>query len=84
VIALFPHCGFLSETSRMLALHSVTHAVRRLVDEPSYRGQAQRLQSIVAQTDGAKTAARVISRYLADLHGRSASATAVVCGEPAH
>jgi UDP:flavonoid glycosyltransferase YjiC (YdhE family) len=27
VIGLFPHCGFLSETSRMLAIHAALHAI---------------------------------------------------------
>jgi UDP:flavonoid glycosyltransferase YjiC (YdhE family) len=54
----------------------MTKAVRRLVDEPSYREQAGRLQSIVAKIDGAKTAARVISRYRADRRARGASAVA--------
>jgi UDP:flavonoid glycosyltransferase YjiC (YdhE family) len=55
---------------------AMTNSVRRLVDEPTYREQAQRLQCIVAQIDGAKTAARVISRYVADLRAASASVTA--------
>jgi UDP:flavonoid glycosyltransferase YjiC (YdhE family) len=63
---------------------AMTNAVRRLVDEPSYREDAQRLQFIVAKIDGAKTAAQVISRFLADVRGRSAAATAAVCGQPSH
>ncbi len=63
---------------------ATTNAVRRLLDEPSYRDHAQRLQSIVAQIDGAKTAAQVISHYLADLRGRSASSSAAACGQSVH
>jgi UDP:flavonoid glycosyltransferase YjiC (YdhE family) len=48
---------------------AMTDAVRRLADAPSYREQAGRLRSIVAKIDGAKTAAQVISRYLAERRG---------------
>lgn len=63
---------------------ATTNALRRLVEEPSYREQAQRLQSIVAQIDGARTAAQVISRYLADLRARGPSATVGARGQPVH
>lgn len=43
---------------------AMTHAVRRLLDEPGYREQATRLRAVVANIDGAATAAQVISRYL--------------------
>lgn len=48
---------------------AMTKAVRRLVDQPSYREQAARLQAIVAKLDGATAAAQVISRYLAEHRG---------------
>ena len=48
---------------------AMTNAVRRLLDEPSYREHASRLRSIVAKVDGPAGAARAICRYLADRRG---------------
>jgi UDP:flavonoid glycosyltransferase YjiC (YdhE family) len=48
---------------------AMTNAVRRLLDQPDYREQASRLQSVVAKVDGPAGAARAIRRYLAERRG---------------
>jgi UDP:flavonoid glycosyltransferase YjiC (YdhE family) len=45
---------------------AMTNAVRRLLEQPSYRLQAGRLRSIVANVDGPACAARAIVSYLAE------------------
>jgi UDP:flavonoid glycosyltransferase YjiC (YdhE family) len=45
---------------------AMTDAVRRLLEQPSYRLQAGRLRSIVANVDGPGCAARAIVSYLAE------------------
>src|SRR5580765_3156075 len=41
MIALFPHCGFLSETSRMLAIHAALRAAGQPVCVASHGGPWQ-------------------------------------------
>ena len=48
---------------------AMTDAVRRLVDQPSYRERARWLQSIVAKVDGPAGAAQAIRRYLRERDG---------------
>lgn len=43
---------------------ALTNAVRRLVDQPTYREQAGRLRTVVEKVDGPAGAAQAISRYL--------------------
>lgn len=45
---------------------AMTNAVRRLLEQPSFREQASRLRSIVANVDGPAGAARAIVSYLAE------------------
>jgi UDP:flavonoid glycosyltransferase YjiC (YdhE family) len=45
---------------------AMTHAVRRLLDEPAFRDQARKFQSLVGRIDGAVGAAHAIRRYLSE------------------
>jgi UDP:flavonoid glycosyltransferase YjiC (YdhE family) len=55
----------------------MTKAVRRLLDQPSYREQAGRLRSIVAKVDGPARAAQAISSYLTQQRSAYESVAAV-------
>ncbi len=52
---------------RHAAGEQMTAAVRRLVDEPEFRAQAQRVRQVYAGSDGAGQAATAITRYLASM-----------------
>lgn len=59
---------------------AMTNAVRRLLDQPSYRDEASRLRSIVSKVDGPAGAARAIRRYLAERRGVRGSPAAARAG----
>jgi UDP:flavonoid glycosyltransferase YjiC (YdhE family) len=54
---------------RLATTDTMADGVRRLIDQPRYREQATRLQSIVSQVDGASGAARAIRHYLGERRG---------------
>jgi UDP:flavonoid glycosyltransferase YjiC (YdhE family) len=54
---------------------AMTRAVRMLLDQPRYREQALRVQSIVSRVDGASGAASAIRHYLEQAGARPAAAT---------
>jgi UDP:flavonoid glycosyltransferase YjiC (YdhE family) len=56
---------------------AMTHAVRALLHEPRYRGQALRVQAMVRGVDGASQAAEAIRRRLAQPASESRSPAAV-------
>jgi UDP:flavonoid glycosyltransferase YjiC (YdhE family) len=66
----------LAMAPRHAGTEKMTAAVRRLVSEPGFRLQAQRVQQLYAGSDGARQAATAITRYLMSVGKQPASTEA--------